>query len=178
MTFPVFTAGEVLDAADMNAVGMWKVGGTSFASNLATVDGCFSADYDNYLVVLSATVTGSPTSWDLIFRNGSGDYTTSAYVWQNSFFTTATSFARQTTTGTSAQLLQDIGGDIYSMNITINDPFSSSLNTTYHHQGQCAGTVSVNGAGRVGNNTSFTGLKIRFNGSTTNGQIKVYGYRN
>jgi hypothetical protein len=56
--------------------------------------------------------------------------------------------------------------------------FSSTSNTTYHHQGQLGGTVSVNGSGRVGNNTSFTGLKIRFNGSTTNGQIKVYGYRN
>jgi hypothetical protein len=177
-TPPDFTTGAVLTAAQMNGVGLWKVGETSFASNLATVDGCFSANYDNYLVVLSATTTGSPTTWDLIFRTGAGDYTASAYVWQNSGFTTAALYARQTATGTSAQVLQDTGGDIYSMNITINNPFSNSINTTYHHQGQLGGTVSVNGAGRVTNNTSFTGLKIRFNGSTSTGQIKIYGYRN
>ena len=178
MTFPVFAAGEVLRAQDMNAVSGWKTGATAFSSNLAVADSCFSADYDNYLVVLTTTATGSPTTFDLIFRTGSGDYTTSAYVWQNSIFTTSAAFARQTTNGTSAQLLPDTGADIYSLNITVSNPFSSSLNTTYHHQGQVGGTVAVNGAGRVGNNTSFTGVKIRFNGSTTNGQIKVYGLRN
>jgi hypothetical protein len=53
MTFPVFSAGEVLRAQDMNAVGMWRVGGGSF-TNVASFDIVgFSSDYDNYQLVLN-----------------------------------------------------------------------------------------------------------------------------
>ena len=65
MTFPSFSVGEDLTAADMNAVGLWRVTptsvsgtGTSIASNgdviitnggsNFTVNGAFSSSYSNY----------------------------------------------------------------------------------------------------------------------------------
>jgi hypothetical protein len=53
MSFPSFASGEVLTAADMNAVGMWKVGNGSF-TNAGSFDIIgFSSDYDNYQLVMN-----------------------------------------------------------------------------------------------------------------------------
>ncbi len=49
MTYPSFSAGDILTAADMNAVGLWLVKtqtvGTAVAS--VTVTDAFSSTYDN-----------------------------------------------------------------------------------------------------------------------------------
>ena len=65
MTFPVFSAGEVLRAQDMNAVSSWLVSTVSVgASNVSgvNVSSCFSSEYDNYLISYSnidASVNGA-----------------------------------------------------------------------------------------------------------------------
>ena len=51
---PVFVAGQVLTAAQMNAVGLWQVKAkTSFtAATSVTVDNVFTSDYQDYLLLL------------------------------------------------------------------------------------------------------------------------------
>ena len=55
MSFPVFASGDVLNATDMNAVGLWlvksQVVGNAVSS--VTVTGAFSADYDSYRIIYS-----------------------------------------------------------------------------------------------------------------------------
>ena len=62
-TPPTFSSGAVLTAAQMNSVGMWLVKtqtvGTAVSS--VTVTGAFSADYDNYLILMSGG-TGSDSA--------------------------------------------------------------------------------------------------------------------
>lgn len=53
-TPPTFTVGQVLTAAQMNAVGMWKVAETSFSNSSGVeIQNCFSSDYRNYLMKLT-----------------------------------------------------------------------------------------------------------------------------
>lgn len=56
MTFPSFATGDVLTAADMNAVGLWLVKtqtvGTAVAS--VTVNNAFSSSYKNYKIIWNA----------------------------------------------------------------------------------------------------------------------------
>jgi hypothetical protein len=65
MSFPSFATGEVLTAADMNAVGLWLVKTVSVgASNVSAVDvtSAFSSTYDNYLISYSdidASINGA-----------------------------------------------------------------------------------------------------------------------
>ena len=56
MSYPVFASGDVLNASDMNGVGLWlvktQVIGTAVSS--VTVTSAFTTDYDQYMI----TVTG------------------------------------------------------------------------------------------------------------------------
>ena len=54
MSYPSFSVGEVLTAADMNAVGLWKItSGTSSGTTAYNYDGVFTSSYRNYRIVLS-----------------------------------------------------------------------------------------------------------------------------
>ena len=68
-TPPVFTSGAILTAAQMNAVGMWKI--TSGTASLTTTPTQFTSvfnntDYPNYK--LFVTTTAASTSNKLLFR--------------------------------------------------------------------------------------------------------------
>jgi hypothetical protein len=67
MTFPSFGAGEVLTAADMNAVGMWLVKTQVVGAGVSsvTVTGAFSSDYDNYRIVVSGGSMSVGTNFGL-----------------------------------------------------------------------------------------------------------------
>jgi len=54
MSFPSFATGEVLTAADMNAVGLWKTAAVTFSgSSGVEVQNCFSSNYTNYKVLIN-----------------------------------------------------------------------------------------------------------------------------
>ena len=60
-TPPVFTAGQVLTAAQMNAIGQWVVTPkTTFtaASNVGASD-VFTSDFDDYLLIIRATTSST-----------------------------------------------------------------------------------------------------------------------
>lgn len=63
-TPPDFTAGAVLTAAQINAVGLWHVktqtGGNG--TNTLTVSDAFSADYSNYKVIISGGTIATATN--------------------------------------------------------------------------------------------------------------------
>jgi hypothetical protein len=87
MAFPVFAPGDVLNASDMNAVGLWKIAtGTFTAATSVNVDNVFTADYVNYVLILSyatsstnnltlqlrASGTASATNYNLQAISASG----------------------------------------------------------------------------------------------------------
>ena len=65
MTYPTFNSGDVLTAAEMNAVGLWLVKtqtiGTAVSS--VTVTGAFSTDYDAYQIVVTGGTFNTTLVW-------------------------------------------------------------------------------------------------------------------
>jgi hypothetical protein len=58
MAFPTFSPGDVLNASDMNAVGMWLIKSQTIGTTVSSiaVTSVFSADYENYRIVVSGGV--------------------------------------------------------------------------------------------------------------------------
>jgi hypothetical protein len=82
-TPPDFTAGAVLTAAQMNAVGLWLVGTvTVSASTSGTTDTAFTSDYKNYRVVGTFSST-TAINVALTLRNSGGDVTATNYKYMD-----------------------------------------------------------------------------------------------
>lgn len=196
MGYPSFTTGEVLTAADMNAVGLWRVttctvtsaGGTAAtASNgvitvgtgntSVTVNSAFSADYDNYYL----TFTGGVLSAGSIINLQLGASTTGYY----NILVYGGSYATPTPTGISRNNGANFswvgyGDTNYAIaECDLHQPYLAKytgIRNAYMGQsnaGHSAGTHQVS--------TSYTGFTLLPNDvgvTMTGGQIRVYGYRN
>lgn len=193
MGFPSFSVGEVLTAADMNAVGLWRVtsctvtsvGGTAAtASNgvvtvgtnntSVTVSNAFSADYDQYLILINhGTHSGVGDNMNFQFSG----ITTSVYQTAGSFVLygtpTLNAFASAATT---SWLCGFFGSSNTATSITVFNPniakqkgmiAQSAMSYNYSFNGQCTSTSTA------------TGFVLSPTAGSISGQrIRVYGYRN
>lgn len=80
-TPPTFTSGAVLTAAQMNAVGLWKVGTfTANGTSRALVcDNVFTSDFTNYKIVVKLASTSNTNTLYFQTINTSGTTVTSGY---------------------------------------------------------------------------------------------------
>lgn len=183
MTYPVFSAGEVLGAADMNAVGLWLVKTQTFsAATNCDVTGVFSADYENYVAVVrvAASLTGQYTNLQLL--NG----TTPKAVNYNRTNFVATSGAvlaiDSNATATTAWRLCGQSATAQFTTVSFYRPFTSAT-TGYHAQSSYTTPSNFQfytAAGEQTENYSATGFRIYADGNaaTYTGTVRVYGYRN
>jgi len=173
MTFPVFASGDVLNASDMNGVGLWLVksqdipaGGTSF-----TVTNAFSADYRDYRIIFD-NIGGASGNSAFMQINGS---TGSTYTTFGRYISNGLGTADATITDTGFWL--GIMGTSYSGVIDIYRPFLAATTTTTS-TATSATYFNVNG-GTDSNAASSTNFTIRLAaGTLTAGVVRVYGYRN
>ena len=195
MTFPSFSVGEVLTAADMNAVGLWRVtnctvtsvGGTAAtASNgvitigsgntSVTVNNAFSADFDNYLIIISSGATSATCTLQMTLGS-----TTTGYYYAGKGRTYA-GVDVNNENNNAFGFWYAAEGNVNSLSGTINvgSPFLSK-NTTFNTQIEATRTdgYSLRVGGYIANTTSYTSFKLTPNtGSFSSGTIRVYGYRN
>jgi hypothetical protein len=175
MTFPVFASGDVLNASDMNGVGLWLVKSQAVGSGVAsvTVTGAFSADYENYLVTLSGGTMSSSTAITIQLSGiTSGYYGTLIYANYATLGITAaadnnssvfTYFGGGDTNGCGGKMLL----------LAPNKSIPTRVEAGPMHYGNFFGTY----VGAVGG--TATGFVISaFTGTLTGGTIRVYGYRN
>jgi hypothetical protein len=176
MTYPVFASGDVLNASDMNAVGLWLVKTQAVGTGVSSVavTGAFSSDYDNYKVVYSgATSTGAEirlqlgSATSLYFNTllyglsyaaptPQGIGTNSAAIWSY--------------VGWGETTFANVDCDLYSpfltKHTTFRAPFMGDQNTGHN-------------SGIHKSATSFTGFSlVSAVGTFQGGTIRVYGYRN
>jgi hypothetical protein len=175
MTFPVFALGDVLNASDMNAVGLWLVKTQTIGNAVTTqqVTSCFSADYDDYLVTVSGgTASGNTT---LNFRCG-----TQASGYRYSYlYTGYTSSPAAVGTVSDSAILYAGFANTTGLNaiISVSGPFLSGP-TMIAGDGGSIGNFAGRVTGYEPGNSSFTGLTIvAGSGTMTGGTIRVYGYR-
>jgi len=181
MTFPSFTTGEVLRAADMNAVGLWLVKSQAVgtAAPSAVVTGAFSSDYDNYIVTYTggvASITGAQLRLALNVDTGNNYYSNTIH--QTAGVATVVGSAFGALTGFTVVGYVDTGD--FSLVMNINNP-NRALNTNFFGSFNCLGASSRTGTMggwsiATGANTGFTYYPS--SGTLTGGTIRVYGIRN
>jgi hypothetical protein len=177
MTFPNFVAGEVLRAQDMNAVGLWLVKTQTIGAGVTSVPvtGCFSADYDNYKIMISGgAASANNTEINLQMGSNTVNYFSSMIYFSWNSSGNALAF------GATFNVMKYMGaGDTSNLylNVDVQSPFlskrtlASSLSGIDDARGGWSQSL-------LKDNTSYTGFTIVATGGTlTGGTISVYGYK-
>jgi hypothetical protein len=178
MTFPVFASGDVLNASDMNAVGLWLVKtqtiGTAVSS--VTVSSAFSSNYNNYRIV--AVGGTQSTGGGIALTLGSaatGYYYSMTYV-DYAAPAVASPLRAQNTT---SFLYAGSGTNGLSVQVDVLNPFATqqtmfrslnAQNKTDGFSGYCGGYLN--------DTTSYTSFTLTISsGTMTGGTIYVYGWK-
>jgi hypothetical protein len=177
MTFPVFASGDVLNASDMNAVGLWLVKTQTIGSAVSSVQvtSAFSADYDAYKIVVSGGTASANSDMRLTLGASTASYYYGGFI--HTFGGTTINIAGNNVAFwlggvNSAQSL--------SLNVDLINPFAAKETAywaplAYTHTGGAGGIVGGYHASAV----SYTSFTITpSTGTLTGGTIRVYGYRN
>jgi hypothetical protein len=193
-TPPQFSAGAILTAAQMNAVGMWRItsctvtsaGGTAAtASNgiitmgsgntSVTVANAFSSDFDNYRIVISNGVASGALA-GILLHLGS---TTSGYYYggYSIQYTVATLSADRGTNLSNWQIGYGTPNAL-SASVELQSPNLATY-TMFQATGTGAAVDSyaMNFGGYLNNTTQYTDFTITpGTGNFSNAKIYVYGY--
>jgi len=183
-TPPTFSVGSVLTAAQMNKVGLWLISSGSLSSTSTDFANCFSADYNNYRIVIGdldlSTTTTRPIG--LRFSNG-GTATTTGYEWWSSYVYSGGGGNEGSAAADNWQITQYSGDTTPSGGFTVDifNPYASAYTTGVHHafayQSGAGGYVNRIGGGTLKNSTSYTGLTVVTSGDSMSGTVYIYGYR-
>ena len=190
MSYPVFSSGDVLNASDMNAVGLWRVtgctvssvGGTAAtASNgvitvgtgntSVTVSNAFSTSFNSYKVVYTGGV-GS-TQIDMFLTLGA---TATGYKWSAVYTPyNATPTGAGTNVGTYFGFAASADTAWAHGQFELHNPFGSAR--TFFNAQNVNFAAGLNSVGFLDNNTSYTAFTLTCSGGNiTGGTIRVYGY--
>lgn len=182
-TPPVFTAGSVLTAAQMNAVGLWQtkqvIAGTAVSS--ITVQNAFSADFTAYRIVIGggSISTAASASLQLINSGGTASTTTYYETFIYSAYSGSTVSAANTNNGANfVRTANSISSsDCLSGAFDLVNPFLTKF-THYYNAGNPAGGNGGNSIGYHGTASSYTGFTLTLSaGNCTGTIVTVYGYR-
>jgi hypothetical protein len=176
MPVPVFTAGEILTAENMNKVGLWLVTSQTIGTAVSTVAvlNCFSSDYETYRVTVSGGAASAGTS--LTMQLGAS---TASYYYGGTLVTYSTGAV----TGTAGN---NVASWVVGAGTTANLHADVSLNnvslaeiSTYHAYDGNPVSQARNWSGVHNVATAYTGFTLACTGGATmtGGTIRVYGYR-
>jgi hypothetical protein len=178
-TPPDFVSGQILTAAQMNAVGLWLVKTQTVGTGVSsvTVTDAFSSTYDNYKVTLTGGVGSTGQSIALTLGASATGY------YSGSTGTNYGSDSLQYLRDNNATSWQYAGGSFTNgnaMDVTLYNPGLASR-TGIAIQGRIDyRTVGANtqGTGFHDSATAYTAFTLTVTGTMTGGTIRVYGYRN
>lgn len=192
MTFPVFASGDVLNASDMNGVGLWKITPTSVAgtgvslssgqvvfsgSTAINVNGCFTSDYRRYRVEINYTHTvGQVLYWRL--RAAGTDATTNNYGYITAYRSYAA--AAQGNFNGNALSTSVLGyGTANNVGFLSFDIDAPQLAERTSIVGNCSWQDAGAWVGSQHSlQTAYDGMTFFIaSGGTTTGTINIYGYR-
>jgi len=190
-TPPDFTTGQVLTSATMNTVGQWLMIPTSVSGTGAslsngkialssctdvTINGVFTADYENYLLLARLSFTGGDTTMQL---TASGTAATSNYNYSMMQAYAGAGVTTARTAGAANIVLISNQNGVYGS--ATADVFAPQLAAPTMFQvqnnradGSYATPANYLWYGNNSNSTSYDGLKITGGGAMT-GSIMIYG---
>ena len=178
-TPPDFSVGQVLTAAQMNAVGLWLVKTQTIGTAVSnvTVNNAFSASYNGYFITVHGG-TSSTTDENVRFQltaNGTpsstGYYGTTIYALWGGALTT-----QSENNATQALYAGGLDGRVI-LQLQVFNPFVATSTTMFGPFIRQALAGQSSYIHRV--NTSYDGFRITpGSGTLTGGTISVYGYKN
>ena len=175
MTYPVFASGDVLNASDMNGVGLWLVKSQTIGSGVSsvTVSDAFSTDYNAYKIVITGGVAS--TTNDLRLTLGASATT---YAYGIIYNTTSSATPAGLSSASTTSFPYAGAGTVNFLNFDCElvNPFAAQYTTmsAFYNNGLSLGTIN----GVHATATSYTAFTITPSGGTlTGGTISVYGYR-
>jgi hypothetical protein len=178
-TPPEFTAGQVLTAAQMNAVGLWEISSTTFSAvSSHAVNGCFNADYDSYRIIFlcSRSTTNQIT---MRLRVAMTDNTDAVYATQilRASGTTLTGVGANNTSltfnNTTDSETMSAVFDIHSPFLAVNTLLQGQSSQGMFNTASQSSTFWM----RHASTAAFTGLNFIASTGTITGTCQVYGYR-
>lgn len=183
MGYPVFASGDVLTAADMNAVGLWLVKTQTLSGTSTQINDCFSSNYQSYKVVFSNLTFSTESLMTLRLVAGTTPNQTNNYYASGLQVTpggvvTGIGAGPATYWHTAISASPVAGGtvlDIHNPNLTAATSFSGQGTDT-----RTNGAPHRTTGGFFDGTTSFAGLWVSTlnGGYTLGGTVRVYGYRN
>jgi hypothetical protein len=176
-TPPDFTAGQVLTAAQMNKVGLWLVKSQTIgtAVSTVTVTDAFSADYDNYRIIVS----GGAGSTDLGLTLTLGA-TTTGYYYGALGYTWAGATNNNGAANAAGFVIAGLGtAQGLSMVLDVCRPFATDETfVTGSQVFMATGQRMQLYGGYLNNTTSYTAFTLTTStGTVTGGTVYVYGWR-
>jgi hypothetical protein len=181
MSFPSFATGEVLTAADMNAVGLWLIKTDTLTSGSSKeITSCFSSLYRNYRIIISNARAASPVGMWLRFGTTATGvyYYNGQYGLYNSATITGINGSAQNQIDLSTTLVSgadtSVVIDVFSPNLAKTTTFSSIGNDP-----RTDGGANRTSSGFVNNTTQYTSFTLLNSGGVnwTSCDIAVYGYK-
>jgi hypothetical protein len=171
-TPPVFVSGAILTAAQMNAAGMWLIKTQTIGSAVASVavTNVFSADYENYKIVVTGGVGSAGQAIALKLGTSTASY------YQTLVYATYAGVQTILTVNNGA-VWTYAGESNTSTNIVDVDVLGPFIAKFTGFAGFYIGSVAGTVVGYHQSATSHTGFTLTVAGTMTGGTIAVYGYR-
>jgi len=179
MSFPSFSVGEVLTAADMNAVGLWKINNTALTGTGGNIANTFPSAYKRFRIVVSGNGTlATATSFYLQLRTG----TTTAITNYDQSVVYETLGAGPLRVYTAGNGQWEIGGAGNNQNLLIVDLFQPNVAavTVASARGTAWGTTGSFFSKHDlihTTTTAYESLAWSVAGGTFTGNLTVFGYR-
>jgi hypothetical protein len=158
---------------------------TFSGANSVSLNGCFSANYNNYRIIFNPTaLVGTDSALSFRYRNGGSDISASNYTGQRIVYFGTTIVASVNVTGNTLQSLSffdSTTADRYFLNLEVYGPFLSRKKLHRVDISTIANNGTAYGETHVGWNDTATpvdGFSIFTTGTSISGTIRVYGYNN
>lgn len=181
-TPPDFVSGAILEAAQLNRIGLWRTKErTTFTTASSVVaDNVFTSDFETYCVIVRYTTT-STTGVAFQLRAGG---VTAATNYNRALFTSTTTAAGTTATSATSVtgLMNATTGAFESFSIFwVNGPQLASPTSGFGLNSQAAGaftspTIQL-AAFNHSTATAYDGFELTIGAGTTTGSYTVFGQR-
>ena len=178
-TPPDFTSGQILTAAQMNAVGMWLTKSQAIGTGVSTipVTGAFTSDFANYRILVSnVDLSNNGEALRLTLESVTGNvYKTNLQYasWG------AVSFANTGSAGINTGFVLGYGGSTDNSNMVLDLHGPQLAKPTGMTGSSSSETYFTISGGLCTSTVQSTGFTITVDGGTmTGGTIRVYGYHN
>jgi len=182
-TPPDFTTGQVLTAAQMNAVGLWLIKTQTLNAVSNDITDVFTSDYDSYRVVISnfSKATTTVRAINIRMLDGATPETAAEYDYVYNFAYPANLGGNAGFTNLTAweiTLCSTKSGQ--SIIIDFNSPQKAHpMSITFqclNFQSDIGTYIIRQGGGGLDTNTTYEGFRIYTTTDALSGTVRVYGY--